>query len=126
MPSATQSYTLWGISLGLAVVVLLVVAVLLTVILNIARRIDDGAKRIWVVGKNVANSTVQLSHLQQTNQVVADVIEAATGILHNAGRIAAHAQTCTGCPACVLGPTSSPRHGVDLFPDPSGSGGSPT
>jgi len=110
----SQSYALWGIALGIAVVVLVVVAILLTIILRTARAIDDGAKQIWVVGKNVANSTIQLTQLQQTNQVVADIIEAATGILHNAGRIAAHAQTCEGCPACVTAPPGGARQGVTL------------
>ncbi len=121
MPSASESYALWGVSLGIAVVVLLVVAVLLTIILRTARQIDDGAKQIWVVGKNVANSTIQLTQLQQTNQVVADIIEGATGILHNAGRIAAHAQTCPGCPACVLSAAPPPSgQGVNIFADRDG------
>lgn len=123
MPSASQSYLLWGISLGIAVVVLLVVAVLLTIILRTARQIDAGAKQVWVVGKNVANSTIQLTQLQQTNQVVADIIEAATGILHNAGRIAAHAQGCGGCPACVVSARPPSRQGVNILSD---GGGRPT
>ena len=110
----SQSYALWAISLGIAVVVLIVVAVLLTLILRTAQAIDDGAKQIWVVGKNVANATIQLTQLKQTNQVVADVIEGATGILHNAGRIAVHAHTCNGCPSCVTAPPGSARQGVQL------------
>lgn len=121
MPSAAESYTLWGIALGIAVVVLLVVAVLLTVVLRTARSIDAGAKQIWVVGKNVANCTVQLSRLRQTNQVVADIIESAGGILHHAGRIAAHAKSCGGCPVCVV--ASEPRRSAPgLALDPSGTG----
>lgn len=120
MPSAAESYTLWGIALGIAMVVLLVVALLLTVVLRTARSIDTGAKEIWVVGKNVANCTVQLSRLRQTNQVVADIIESAGSILHHAGRIAAHAQSCGGCPACVV--ASEPRRpGRRMALDPSGN-----
>ena len=99
--SSTAS-NLWIAGLAIAVVVLAVAAVLLTVILRVASQIDDGAKEIWTVGKQVANATVELSLLRRTNQLVADVLEASTGILANARRIARHARTCQGCPRCVL------------------------
>lgn len=99
--SSTAS-NLWIAGLAIAVVVLAVAAVLLTVILRVASQIDDGAKEIWTVGKQVANATVELSLLRRTNQLVADVLEASTGILANARRIARHARTCKGCPRCVL------------------------
>ncbi|MHB8718269.1 MAG: hypothetical protein ACYDAC_05160 [Candidatus Dormibacteria bacterium] len=102
MPSTTESATLWIITLVIAVVVLVVAAALLTVVRRIATDIDNGAKQIWVVGKNVANCTIQLSLLGRTNQLVADILETATGILAGAGRIARHAGTCGGCPRCVL------------------------
>jgi hypothetical protein len=99
--SATAT-NLWIASLVIAVVVLVVAAMLLTAILRLATRIDAGAKEIWTVGKQVANATVELSLLRRTNQLVADVLEAATGILANARRIGRHARTCPGCPRCVL------------------------
>lgn len=108
MPSSGESYTLWGISLALAVVVLGVVALALTMILVTANRIDAGAKQIWTIGKQVANATIQLSLLKQTNQLVADILEAANGILHNALRIARHAQSCAGCPRCVVASATAP------------------
>lgn len=121
MPTSAESYTLWAIALVAAVVVLAVVVVTLSIILSTASKIDGGARQIWTVGKNVANCTIQLSRLQRTNQLVADVIEAATGILHNAGRIAAHAQTCAGCPRCVTAPAAAPPHvdGSNMVRPPS-------
>ena len=110
MPSPDQANTLWIVSLLIAVVVLAVATLLLTVIYRVAGRIDAGAKEIWTVGKLVANATVELALLRRTNQLVADVNEAATGILGNARRIARHAATCTGCPRCVLA-SSGPAPG---------------
>jgi uncharacterized protein YoxC len=112
----SEASALWIVSLLIAVVVLLVATALLTVIYRVAGRIDDGAKQIWTVGKQVANATVELALLRRTNQLVADVNEAATGILSNARRIARHASTCAGCPRCVLASngrtTAGPMGGV--------------
>ena len=103
---------LWIISLVIALVVLAVAVFLLTAVLRVATQIDEGAKEIWTVGKQVASSTVELSLLRRTNQLVADVLEATTGILANSRRIARHARTCSGCPRCVLsssGPVGGAR-----------------
>lgn len=104
MPDPIEVNTLWGISLIITVAVLVVVVLILTIVLQTAKRIDETAREIWVVGKNAANCTVQLSLLKRTNQLVADILEAATAILHDAGRVARHAQTCPGCPRCVTEP----------------------
>lgn len=105
MPSSVEANVLWGVSLLIAVAVLAVVVLILTIIFRTAVLIDEGAKEIWVVAKNDANSTIHLALLGRTNQLVADILEAGTGILHHAGRIAQHAQTCKGCPSCVLAPS---------------------
>lgn len=107
MPSRDLSVTLWWFSLAIAVVVLLAIVALLSVILRTARQIDADAKRIWLGGKGVANSTVHLAMLLRTNQILADVLEAATGILGTAGRIGRHAASCPGCPACARPPDSA-------------------
>src|SRR5579859_3345622 len=98
---SSTAANLWVTGLAIALIVLLVAGVLLTVVLRTAAAIDDGAKEIWIVGKQVANATVELSLLHRTNQLVADVNEAATGILANARRIARHSGSCSGCPRCV-------------------------
>lgn len=95
--------TLWVVSLAIGLVVVLLAAGLLTVVLRTAQRIDAGAKAVWTAGKLVARNTVHIADLKQTNQVAADILEGAGGILMAAQRIHAHAQGCPGCPACLLG-----------------------
>lgn len=72
--------TVWGISLGIGVVVILVVAVLLTLIVRTARRINGTVEEIWVAGQRVANNTVHISLLHQTNQTVDRLLDTAAGI----------------------------------------------
>lgn len=109
---SSTAANLWIAGLAIAVVVLLVAGVLLTMVLRTATAIDNGAKEIWTVGKQVANATVELSLLRRTNQLVADVNEAATGILSNARRVARHSSSCPGCPRCVLSGSGSGYGGV--------------
>lgn len=109
---SSTAANLWIAGLVIAVIVLLVAGVLLTFVLRTAAAIDDGAKEIWTVGKQVANATVELSLLRRTNQLVADVNEAATGILSNARRIARHSGSCAGCPRCVMAGSGSGYGGV--------------
>lgn len=94
--------TLWVISLVIGVVVIVVAAVLLTLVLRTARQIDAGARAVWTEGKLVARNTIHIADLKQTNQVAADILEGAGGILMAAGRIHAHAGACPGCPACLV------------------------
>jgi hypothetical protein len=109
--SAGAVYTVWWVSLAIFLVVLVVVAILLTLILNTVRRIEQGAAQIWTVGQNVANNTVQIPLLVTTNQVVDAIHEEAGKILGAATRIQEHAETCPGCPACALSPTGDKRGG---------------
>lgn len=94
--------TLFWISLALGLVVTVVAAVLLTLVRRTARDIDAGAKAVWTTGKLVANNTVHIPALVQTNQIAVDILEGAGGILMAAQRILKHAQGCPGCPACLL------------------------
>lgn len=101
---STLAVTLWAISLAIGVVVIVVAALLLTLVLRTAGQIDEGARQIWTAGKMVARNTVHVADLKQTNQVAADILEEANGILMAAQRILTHAQSCPGCPACLAGP----------------------
>lgn len=101
--------TLFWISLALGLVVTVVTAALLTMVLRTAQQIDAGAKAIWIAGKLVANNTVHIPALVQTNQVAVDILETAGGILMAARRILAHAQGCPGCPACLLRQSEATR-----------------
>lgn len=94
--------TLFWISLAIGVVVTIVAAAMLTLVLRTAQGIDAGAKAVWTTGKLVANNTVHIPALVQTNQIAVDILEGAGGILMAAQRILKHAQGCPGCPACLL------------------------
>jgi hypothetical protein len=93
----------WVICLVLGLVVTIVVAILLIMIRNTARRILGGVHQIWTEGKLVANNTIQIPiYLTVTNQVVSKIYDTAVKIIGGAAAIEQHANSCPGCPACVL------------------------
>lgn len=95
--------TVWGVSLGLGAVVLLVVAFLLSRIKVTASVIDTVAGRIWTEGKLVANHTIQIPlFLSTTNRVAGQIKSGAVGIVGASEAIEQHAAGCPGCPACLL------------------------
>ncbi len=58
----------WIISLVLGLIVTIVVAILLILIRNTARKILAGVHQIWTEGKLVANNTIQIPiYLTVTN-----------------------------------------------------------
>ena len=75
---------LWWLALGLAAVVVLVVAVLLELITRTAHRIHEAVSGVWTGGTHIAQNTVTLALLQRTNFL-------AKGLLRSAGSIAAAA-----------------------------------
>ncbi|MBI5301727.1 MAG: hypothetical protein HY868_06300 [Chloroflexi bacterium] len=95
-------YNLWWISLVILLVVTGVVAALLTMILRTARTIDHVAGDIWTTGKLVANNTVHIPLLIETNRHAGAILETAKQIVAGAHAIEQHAAGCPGCPACVL------------------------
>ena len=103
---STLTVTLWAVSLVIGVVVIVVAAVLLTLVLRTAGQIDAAARQVWTAGKLVARNTVHVADLKQTNQIAADVLEEAGGVLMAAQRIHIHARSCPGCPACLAGPST--------------------
>jgi hypothetical protein len=101
--SAEAINKVWIISLVLGLVVTIVVAILLIVIRNTARKILGGVQKIWTEGKLVANNTVQIPiYLSVTNQVASKIYDTAVKIVGGAKAIEQHASKCPGCPACVL------------------------
>lgn len=93
----------WIISLVLGLVVTIVVAILLILIRNTARKILAGVHQIWIEGKLVANNTIQIPiYLKVTNQVVSKIYDTAVKIIGGAAAIDKHAGICPGCPACVF------------------------
>lgn len=71
---------LWWLTLGLAAVVILVVAALLIWIARAAERIDAHARDVWTAGKSIAANTVQIWHLNTTNQVAGEILAGAQTI----------------------------------------------
>jgi len=101
--SETTLTKVWVICLVLGLVVTIVVAILLIMIRNTARKILGGVHQIWTEGKLVANNTIQIPiYLTVTNQVVSKIYDTAVKIIGGAAAIEQHAGTCPGCPACVL------------------------
>jgi len=94
----------WITTLAIYGVVLLVVAALLSLILREARRIHGGVSEIWNVGQKIANNTIHIALLGTTNHVAGRILGSAKGIVGATAALSAHAATCPGCPACVLGP----------------------
>ena len=77
----------WWVALGLAAVVVLVVAVLLELIARTARRIHQAVSDIWTVGTHIAQNTVTLALLQRTNYLAAEMLRSARRIAAASGRI---------------------------------------
>ena len=92
MVSEGAAYTVWWISLGIGVVVILVVAILLTLIMRTARQINETAADIWVVGQRIANNTVHIPLLNRTNRLVDGILERVSGIDEAVARIEEHVE----------------------------------
>jgi hypothetical protein len=95
---------MWVVALVIYAVVLLVVAALLALILKAARDIRAGVSMIWTVGQQVANNTIHIALLDTTNHVAGEILECAKGVVAGTAALKAHAESCSGCPDCVLGP----------------------
>ena len=80
-------FTMWWLSLGIAAVVVVVVAVLLGLIIATARRIDAHAASIWTAGKQIAGNTVSIWMLEQTNEHLLSVNQSAKAIQETATAI---------------------------------------
>jgi hypothetical protein len=98
--SSGAVYTVWGVSLALGTVVLVVVALLLELIVRSARRIEGTVGEIWNAGQGVANNTIHIALLHRTNLTVSRILDAAGGILEALAAVRSHAQRCPRCPDC--------------------------
>lgn len=103
MPSESAIQQVWAVSLAIYLVVVVVVAVLLTLILLSARRIREGAGQIWTVGQKVANNTIHIALLAQTNHIVDGILKRAAATAEAVSAIQRHAGACPRCPDCVTG-----------------------
>lgn len=95
--------TVWGGSLIIGVVVIVVVAMLLRLILGTALKIEHAAGEIWIQGKMVANNTIHIPiFLATTNRVAGDILGNAQEVYKGAKIVETHIEGCPGCPACML------------------------
>ncbi len=101
MPSESAILIVWGISLAVGVVVIVVVGVLLSRILDTARQIDGAAATVWAVGQRIANATIHIPLLATTNRIAGKILERAAGIDAATAAIEGHASGCPSCPACA-------------------------
>ncbi len=81
---------LWWLTLGIAAVVIVVVAALLIWIARAAERIDAHALEVWTAGKSIAANTVQIWHLHKTNETAGEILTTAQAITGVAGSIDDH------------------------------------
>lgn len=94
--------TIWWISILILLVVTGVVAILLTMILRTGLNILKVAGDIWTTGKMVANNTIHIPLLRETNQIAGDILGTAVQIVGGAEAIETHANGCPGCPQCAM------------------------
>ena len=78
---------LWWLALGLAVAVVLVVAVLLELIVRTAHRIHQAVSDIWTGGTHIAQNTVTIALLQRTNYLAGELLGSAGHIAKATARI---------------------------------------
>lgn len=95
--------TLWTVSLVIAFVVTVVVALLLWAILRQARTIERTAGDIWKGGTRIANNTVHVPDLARTNLFAGRILDRAPELDDRLAWIRQHCETCPGCPECVAG-----------------------
>lgn len=63
----------WWSALGVGLVVAIVVVVLLQMLLNRVREIEDGASRIWAVGQQVARNTATVWMIGETARIAGEI-----------------------------------------------------
>lgn len=85
MDASTQQF--WIISLIAAVVVVIVVAIVLELIVRTARQIDELVHQIWTGGTRIAQNTVTLALLRDTNDLAGKILGSASEIAKAASRI---------------------------------------
>jgi hypothetical protein len=85
---------IWWVSIGLLLVVTGVVALLLTLVLRTARSIQRRAGDIWTTGKLVANNTIHIPLLVDTNRAASAILDTAGMIAAGTSAIEQHAQRC--------------------------------
>ena len=100
--AASAATFVWITALIIGLVVSLVVALLLWLIYREAVIIDSVASKIWDTGQMVANNTIHIPTLYRINEDIDKILVHALNINAGAGEIKKHAESCDGCPSCLL------------------------
>jgi hypothetical protein len=77
MPDASLNADAWWLVLAVASLVVVVIALLLGLVINVLRQIDRQAARTHTAGKQIAQNTVALWTLEQTNRDLIAIRDAA-------------------------------------------------
>lgn len=93
---------IWWVTVAIFFVVIIVVAILLSLILSTAKTIQNVVADIWTAGKMVANNTIHIPLLIETNSLAGNILNEVGQIVDGAVIIQEHAEKCPGCPDCVL------------------------
>ncbi len=78
-PEASPDQDLWWLTLAIGSVVIVVLCVLLGLVINALRQIDRHAARTHTAAKQIAQNTVALWTLEQTNRDLIAIRDAARG-----------------------------------------------
>lgn len=78
---------LWLVSLGVAVMVVIVVAIVLELIVRTAQNIRHLVHQIWTGGKRIAANTVTIALLHETNNLAAKILGSVSEIAKVSSRI---------------------------------------
>lgn len=84
----SELYAVWGWSLAVAAVVVVIAAVLLVAILLVARRILAHGAQALEAAEAIAEDTGVIWELDETNRVAGEILEAAESIEERGGRVA--------------------------------------
>ena len=87
--SNSDLYTIWGVSLAITTVVIVLAVILLVVIWRTAVAILEDATQALDAVEHIADDTGVIWQLDRTNQVAAEILDAATSIEERGGRIVA-------------------------------------
>ncbi len=79
-PGSFSDTDLWWLALGVASVVVVVMAVLFGLVIAALQRIDRHAARTHTAAKQIAQNTVALWTLEQTNRDLVAIRDAARGV----------------------------------------------
>ena len=99
--TGTDPITSWWAAIIVVAVVTIVVAILLGLIIKMAKGIHKEVAIVWANGQRVANNTIHIATIYKTYEHVEGILERAGQIANSVQAIKEHAENCSGCPKCI-------------------------